>query len=416
MLMAKSSDRADRWRNWALKETMRWMDNPRGCMPPISREFRETSTAPECDCESTTKNEYFSDSAPGLSDSPGTTPGSEGIRDPPTPPTSPTPTPVGRGLVINKHTRKQTNALRAPEEEASWEDATTKPTARALFINHDQRPSGKRRTLLRAEDPAFHVSLTEGRSKNNEDQHKESSLEEKDSIQGILSAGIDKKVREVLARVVTEIQVTNAGSLKASGTIYLLSLESAKGFYRICCWSGNKVLSPEKGCYDKATPFHDIPNYMAVKKLLLAEFGVPPPDRKCERCSKTHRDWTKVSDQDVNVNTSREESVNVRCLDVHDHNCELSKGPDRWRCGRDKVVEMQKDETAVEDVPTNIPPSKTPVAVDLEPRSTPEGRTNGRFGGLGGMMGKPTVSTEQQAPGLLDIGIATVRNIFNGLF
>ncbi|KAL4940877.1 hypothetical protein BDV06DRAFT_223682 [Aspergillus oleicola] len=379
------SDRADRWRNWALQTTMRWMDNPRCRMPPI---FHET----------TSKDQYFADSVPGLSDSPGSTPGSEGINYPPTPST---PTPVPRGLVMNKHTGKQTNALWVPEEE-TWENANTKPTARALFIKHDQQPSDQGRTLLGAKGSGFHGSLTKERSKSNGDRPTESGPEATGDIQGPLDAEVDKKVREVLAKTLLEVQVTNAGPREGSGTIHLLSLESAKGLYRICCRRDNKDL-PERKCSDNTTPFHDIPNYMAVKKLLLAEFGVPPPNRKCERCSKTHRDWIEVSED--NIRTSIEiwkEFMKVGCQDVHGHNCKLSKGPDRWRrWGRDKVAEMQKDKTAVEDVPTT--------------HCVPEGKTNARFGRLGDMMGKPTVSTEQQAPGLIDIGIAAVRSVLNGL-
>ncbi|KAL4972992.1 hypothetical protein BDW66DRAFT_154203 [Aspergillus desertorum] len=396
---------------------MRWRESSQGRMAPISRQCvqernYETETVPEYAWETRSNDEYFLDPVPGLSDSPGTTPGSEGTREPPTPPT---PTPAGRGLAMDEYRRKQRNALWTSEEEADFEYVTSRPTARALFINHRQRPSDKQRPSLRADDPALHASKTDGCGKNDADRGTESGLENKGYTQGISNAEIDEEVRKVMERVVAEVQAMNAGAPPDLGTLHLLRLESVKGLYRVCCRKSNGGLSPERECYDNATRFHDILNYMAVKELLLERFRVPPPNPKCGRCSRKHKDWIRIPEEDVGTSIEpRKGPLDEGRPDVHDHACELSKGGDK-RSGIDAVAEMQKDKTAVEDMPINIQPSQMPVLVDDQSHSSPEGKTNGSLGRLEGMTGKSTVSTEQQAPGLLDIGIAAVRSLISGL-
>ncbi|KAL4811960.1 hypothetical protein BDW67DRAFT_189140 [Aspergillus spinulosporus] len=409
------SDRADRWRNWALEETMRWMKSSHGRMASVSRQgVQERSYEAEIaehGWEIGSEDEYFLDSVPGLSDSPGTTPGLEEIQEPPTPAT---PTPASRG-VADGYTRKQKNALWTPEEETNWELTTTKPTARTLFPDTGQRPSDKQRPILRAEEPAVGGTSSEKCSKNDGDRGATSSRERVDNIQGISNADIDEKVRKIIDEVVSKVQEMSTGSSQEIGTINLLSLESARGFYRVCCRKGNGTLSPSKECYDNATRFYNIPNYTEVKKLLLNKFKVAPPNRICGRCRKSHRDWIKFFEEDTTTGIELpKESVNEECPDMPGDACELPKECAR-KTGVDAVADMQKDNLAVEDVPIYIPPTQTPV-VDSQSHNFSDGKIDNSIGQSGEMIGKPTVPTEQQAPGLLDIGIVAARGIISGLF
>jgi hypothetical protein len=301
---------------------------------------------------------------------------------------------------MDEYTRKQRNALWTSEEEADWDYATAKPTARPLFINRRQRPSDKGRRSLCAEDPAIHASLTEGCSKNDADRGTESRRGKKGYIHGISDADINEERWKFMKEMVAEVlQDSKAGHPQAFGTIYLLSLESAKGLYRVCCRSGNRSFSPEKECCDSATRFHNIPNFIGVKQKLLTNFKVLPPDPECGRCSGKHKDWIEIPDRDVTTSIEPPKApVNPGGPDVHGHDCELSNGVDS-RSGVDAVAEMQ-NKTAVEDVPINFP----------------DGKANNSIGRLVEMIGKPTVATEQQAPGLLDIGLAAARGIISGLF
>ncbi|KAL4757105.1 GIY-YIG nuclease family protein [Aspergillus foveolatus] len=416
---------ADRWRKWAVGRIKRWTEIHQSRMAPTSGQYvqertYETKPDPQYGCETRPKDEYFLDSVPDLSDSPGSTPGSGGIQDPPTPPTPPTPTPAGRGLAMDGYTPKQRDALWTSEEEADWEYATAKPIARPLFTNRRQRPSDKGRRSLCAEDPAFHAPLTEGCSKNDADRGTQSSLEKKGYIHGISDADIKEERWRFMKEVVAEAQDSKAEDSKAErpqvfGTIYFLSFESAEGLYRVCYRNGNRRFSPEKECCDSATRFYNIPNCMDVKKKLLTKFKVLPPNPECELCGGQHRDWIKIPDRDVTTGIEAPKGpVDGGGPDVHGHDCELSDGDDK-KSGIDAAAEAQKIKTAVEDVPINIPPAQMPV-VDYQSHNFPDGKANNSIGRLGEAKGKPTLSTEQQAPGLLDLGIAAARGILSGLF
>ncbi|CBF75966.1 predicted protein [Aspergillus nidulans FGSC A4] len=407
---------ADRWRKWAVDETKRWKEIHQSRMAPTSGQYvqeRTSETKPDSQygCKLRVEDEYFLDSVPDLSDSPGSTPGSGGIQDPPAPPTPGTPTPTGRGLGMDEYMRKQRDALGISEEEEEEEEedyATAKPIARPVFTDRPQRQSDKGQRSDCAEDPAFHAPLTEACSKNDADRSTQSSLGRKGYMHGISDADINEERWSFVETVVAGVQDSKAPQPHVFGTLYLLSLESAEGLYRVCYRTGNRKFSPGKECCDRATRFYNIPNCVSVKQELLAKFKVLPPDLECRWCGGQHKDWIKIPEREVTTSTEApKDPVDRGRLNVPGHACELSNRVDE-KSGINDVAETQKIKAAVDDLPIKIPPAQEPV-VDYQSHSIPGAKANNIIGRLAEMIGKPTVSTELQAPPLLDWAIAAAR-------
>lgn len=410
---------ADRWRKWAVAETKRWKESHQSRMAPTSGQYvqeRTSETKPDSQygCELRPKDEYFLGSVPDLSDSPGSTPGSGGIQDPPMPPTPATPTPAGRGLAMDEYMRKRRDALRTSEEDDS-DYAIAKPIARPVFTNCRQRPSDKGRRSNSAEDPALHAPLTEACSKNDAERGTQSSLGRKGYMHGISDADINEERWSFMKAVVAGVQDSKAPQPQDFGTLYLLSLESAEGLYRVCYRTGNRKFSPGKECCDRATRFYNIPNCVSVKQELLAKFKVLPPYLECGWCGGQHKDWIKIPEREVTTSIEPpKDPVDGGRPNVPGHDCELSYRVNK-KSGIDAVAETQKIKTAVGDLPIKIPPAQEPV-VEYQSHDIPDGKANNSIGRLGEKKGKPTASTEQHAPGLLDLYIAAARGILNGLF
>ncbi|KAL4747062.1 hypothetical protein BDW72DRAFT_183708, partial [Aspergillus terricola var. indicus] len=270
--------RPDRWRRWALAETMRWMDmvpSQVAIVPerPKPTEIKES----ESEYESASEVASVFSGHGGLSDTPGTTPGITPLTDPESLENkrdyytlSPVP--------VKRHTSPVDLSRENEDDEDEWENSHQR-VERALFTSPQ---------LKKPKDPHSTRESCAAKSDTSSGSHT--------SLTGIplpSITSVDDGVRRVLEEI-TQLS-------EKPGTIYLTPPHPEKESYKI--YSRRKGASRRKECYSNPNPHFEIEctNTQAIQKLVLAEFGGRTHTGTCGTggCSTKHRDWINAPGKDI---------------------------------------------------------------------------------------------------------------------
>ncbi|KAL4860500.1 hypothetical protein BDV12DRAFT_104570 [Aspergillus spectabilis] len=284
--------RPDRWRRWALEETLRWMDQrpiKASVVPrrPMFRTTNETLPVDESDFETASNMSSAGSLAGSLADTPGTTPD-----------TTPLTTPGSFGGGNDDYSLSPTPAEMytecklaniSDEDEDNGQDGSFQSVKRALFKSPKERQPRMSERELRSDDLQTSQSTRRGDSEDsNADPVSEAS-----SMKIPSGRLIDQNVRKILEE--------KPESTESGGIIYLTPQYEQTGRYKIYI-RGSRYRGSE--CYAKQEPYCWVActNKMRVEKLVLAEFG----DRRSENsacnlagCKKNHTNWIKAPGDDI---------------------------------------------------------------------------------------------------------------------
>ncbi|KAL4971826.1 hypothetical protein BDW66DRAFT_155272 [Aspergillus desertorum] len=402
--------RPDRWRRWALAETMRWMDRvpnqvaivPERSVPTEPTEIDE----PEPIDESGSDAASIFSSRGSLSDTPGTTPGM-------TPLTESESSDHKRDYysLSPAPARKNTssvNLLAEDENENDW-DNSHQPVKRALFTS----PPSK--------EPKDPQSTSGGRVANS-DANSASHTSSTD-VPLTSSTSVDVRVRAVLE--------DGGGHSKRPGTIYLTPSHPEKESHKI--YFRQKGASRAKECYSNPDPYFEIEctNTERIQKLVLAEFGDRTHQDRCGTggCSTKHRGWINAPGNDIKASlrawTALME-VGYDRTDVPGEN--FSRGANRWRkwametAERNGVTKGRKQPAGEEELPTDVlttsvddPPRPRRAATDFvlgsNSREAGGGRTSRLLRRVSTFIEKTEKSKVSRPDWLRDMGRRAVRRV-----
>ncbi|KAL4982899.1 hypothetical protein BDW68DRAFT_169906 [Aspergillus falconensis] len=410
--------RPDRWRRWALAETMRWMD-----MTPSQVAIVPERSMPTETNESESIDESASEAASvfsghgDLSDTPGSTPGT-------TPLTSPESLDDKRDYyaVSPAPARRRTDPVdlsSGGEDEDDWDDSHQR-VERALF------PSPHPKELK------SHLSTRES-STANLDANLVPHTSPTD-IPSTSSTSVDEGVRRVLENI--------AELPEKPGTIYLTPPHPEKKSYKI--YFRRKEASRTRECYSIPDPYFKIEctNTQGIQKLVLAEFGGLTHSDTCGTggCRTKHRDWINAPGKDIEESlrawTALME-VGYARADVPGEN--LSRGADRWRKWAMETARKGKEEerrnaatngmklpaqgeklpsgvdrTSVEDPPP-LRRAATDFLFGYNSRERGGGRTTMLLRRVSTFMEKAEKPKGPRPDGLRDMGRRAVRRVVKGL-
>ncbi|KAL2869033.1 GIY-YIG nuclease family protein [Aspergillus lucknowensis] len=303
------STRDDRWRRWALAETMRWMDGKplRGSAIPDPYVPPEPNVGKALDDSASEASSVFSDG--GRSDTPGTTPGITPLMDPESAGDkrdyySLSPAPARRRTSSG-------NLLDEVKDEDEYDlDGIGKPLNRALFKASDKRPQSRRET---------------SRADSN-----------KDTGSNALKL-IDHGVRSVLKDIPNRpVQ---------PGTVYLVTHPTEKASKMSLRHEGSR--REKRLCKLEPSLMLECTNMRAIQDLVLAEFGDKTDRYACGmgRCQTAHLNWIKAPEEDIEASLRAWKAlfeVGYETIDLPPEN--FSQGADRWRRWAIETAEKRKNE------------------------------------------------------------------------
>ncbi|KAL2834140.1 hypothetical protein BJY01DRAFT_253133 [Aspergillus pseudoustus] len=321
------SPREDRWRRWALAETMRWMDGIplRGSVVPKRHLPTETNEPEPIDDSASEASSIFSGRR-ARSDTPGTTPGITPFTD--------------SESVVHKRdyyslspapARRQTESVELPDEVEDEDDleGNDKPLNRVLFnATHSKRPQ---------KPPSSGGSSTADSSEDTCPKALTSAMHK--------TASVDDDVRRILKKL-TKMP-------DKPGTIYLTPHPGKKSSKM---WFRQKGASrPRRFCELEPSWTLECTNAGAIQELVLAEFGGKKHDDECGigQCRTSHTNWIKAPKKDIKASLQAWKAlveIDYEKTDLPPEN--FSQGPDRWRkwavetAGKDKGGEGSEEETA----------------------------------------------------------------------
>ncbi|KAL4814390.1 hypothetical protein BDW67DRAFT_186774 [Aspergillus spinulosporus] len=335
--------RPDRWRRWALAETMRWMDTVSSQVALVP-EIPKATEIKGSESESESESEYESASEAasvfsghgGPSDTPGTTPDI-------TPLTNPESLDDKRDYysLSPVPAKKNTGSADLPgeneEDEGEWANSH-QHVERALFTSPDfKKPIVPHSTI---ENNAANLDANDASHTSSTDTPLASST------------SVDDGVRRVLEEITQQ-----SGK---PGTIYLTPPHPEKESFKL--YFRRKGVSRDKECYSITKSHFEIEctNTQAIKKLVLAEFDGRTHTGTCGTggCSTKHRDWINAPGKDIEASLRAWTALmkaGYKRIDIPGEN--LSRGADRWRkwamemAGKGKEEDERKAATKVEKQP-----------------------------------------------------------------
>ncbi|KAL4879081.1 hypothetical protein BJY04DRAFT_220446 [Aspergillus karnatakaensis] len=318
----KLESRSNRWRKWALEESLRWMGQEPIKAPAISRVGPQGPQGPlfggpginEIQPKKEPDSETDSTvSSPGsFVDTPGATPDT-------TPLTTPgsfdgryedyslSPTPGERYI-------KCESASVSGDDEDDGQDRSVKSVQRALF-----KSSKKERPRMR------------GRELSSED------LQSRESTRRIDPEECKPSPEEIHSRRLVDQKVRNILRSKPrsqnKGVIYLTPQHRQTGSHKIYIGSSGSKVSE---CYAQEEPYFRVEctDKLRVEKLVLADFG----DRMAENlscnlagCNKKHKYWINAPGEDIKASIEAWTGLMKGGYDIADIPDEdFSRHPGRW--------------------------------------------------------------------------------------
>ncbi|KAL2816728.1 hypothetical protein BJX63DRAFT_430108 [Aspergillus granulosus] len=307
------SPREDRWRRWALAETMRWMDGIplRGSVVPKRYAFTETKVSEAIDDSASEASSIFSGRG-GRSDTPGTTPGV-------TPLTDPEFVDYKRDYysLSPAPARRQTESVKllAEVEDEEVFDSIHKPINRPLFnASHSkvpQRPqsAGEASTANSTADTRSEASSS--------DMH-------------VIDDGVRRVLKEIKKRS------------NRQGTIYL-TLHPRKEYSKMWVRKGRPSRS-KRFCELQPTLTLECKNAWAVRDLVLVEFGKRHSDIcGIGKCRTEHVNWIKAPEEDIKASLRAWKAlveVGYERIDLPPE--DFSQKADRWRKWATETAEKSK--------------------------------------------------------------------------
>lgn len=315
--VAGLSSRHDRWRRWAMKETMRWMDKtPRHIGSPVeaepSKSIDNTNTGDISDSEtaSTASGPASPSDTPGTT--PATTPGSF-------------PTDDDYGLSPTPGARYDTCKPEVPDEDdGRFEDMPQKPLARALFNQPRASSPGS---------PSIHSNKTEAMPL----RRSTGSVSESSTKDTLSRNQIDENIRDILAK--------KTARTSNPGTIYLTPPHPEKGSYKIYYRTGESRRKRE--CYSNLAPYLEV-KCTAVERiqdLVLAEFDGCIRKDTCGQkgCRTGHLYWINSEGDAISASVRAWADLLETGYDrAQVPAMGFSRDPDRWTKWAQETAEMGK--------------------------------------------------------------------------
>ncbi|BCS24878.1 GIY-YIG nuclease family protein [Aspergillus puulaauensis] len=272
--LAGFSNRQDRWRRWALKETMRWMDGTPGHtdssqeQPPPERidltNSGNISGSETASTASTASSPASSCDTPGTT--PATTPGSFGMEE--------------YGLSPTPGVRYDTRKPEVPDEDNDDIEGKSESVVRALFPRAKPGSPSSPGPTIPAEDVLPSKIETSNLPKSSVDP-----VSEPPSTSMPSSTRVDEKVRDLLEK--------NTEHPYNPGTIYLTPPHPQKGSSKIYYRQDKPRSKRER--YTNLPPDLEIrcTDAAVIQGLVLAEFDGWTHKDTCGRdgCKTGHFNW-----------------------------------------------------------------------------------------------------------------------------